>query len=142
MQLIIAGDGPYEAQLRKQFESDRVTFLGWCDYPSVLSYTAASNIVIVPSILEEAFGSTTLEGLLLGKPTFALDRGATPELKKYQRYPDQLHLFNDIDSLVESLVVFEPIMHEKFTWDNSGSVENMIHQLLDIYSMPLGTALG
>ena len=36
------------------------------------SPAAAANAIVVPSILEESFGASTLEGLMLGKPTMAI----------------------------------------------------------------------
>ena len=137
MQLIIAGSGPDEQRLRRCYESEQVTFLGWCDYPTVLSYAAASDIIIVPSICEEAFGATTLEGLLLGKPTFALERGGTPELKVYERYSGQLQLHMDIESLVTKLMHFHPEQIACDELDKLGGVDQAIHRILEIYQSPL-----
>ena len=142
MQLIVAGDGPEEARLRNQFESDQITFLGWCDYPTVLTYAAASDVVIVPSIWEEPFGTTILEGLLLEKPTFVLDRGGNPEMQAYQQYPGQLHLYADIEALIKELVHFQPKPHTNPTRDGRGGVDNVIQRLLEIYRTPAGATLS
>ncbi|WP_445367270.1 glycosyltransferase family 4 protein [Methylomonas sp. BW4-1] len=136
MSLIIAGTSPIEAVFREQFESDRVIFLGWCDYPTVLQKAALCDAMIVPSIWEEPFGATTLEGLLLGKPTYALERGGTPELKVYERYPGQLRLHKDIDSLVNSLIGFKPNKITCFELDERGGVDQAIRHLLSIYQAP------
>jgi len=140
--LSIAGDGPDKVALRQQFESDQVTFLGWCDYQTVLNYAASSDVIIVPSILEEAFGATTLEGLLLGKPTFALDRGATPELHMYQNFQGQLHLHPDIESLVAELVYFKPQLQSLPISDGRGGVNSTLQHLLEIYRNPIAATIS
>ena len=91
---------------RRTYESKSVKFLGWLSPTEILQSILKADFVVVPSIWEEAFGSTTLEGLLLGKPTFALARGATPELAAYAKYPEQLRLYPDMESLVFDLVGF------------------------------------
>ncbi|MGZ4959250.1 MAG: glycosyltransferase family 4 protein [Methylomonas sp.] len=142
MQLTIAGDGPDEARLRQQFESDRITFLGWCDSSAVLNHAAASDVILVPSVCEEAFGATILEGLLLGKPTFALARSVTPEMQGYQQYQGQLHLHPEMDSLVREVVSFQPQPHNNQISDGRGGVENIVQRLLEIYCAPAGANIS
>jgi hypothetical protein len=60
--------------------------------------------MVVPSILEEACGTTILEGLALSKPVLALALGGTPELKQYERWDGQLALFDSMEELVAALV--------------------------------------
>lgn len=99
----VAGDGPDLAALRQQFNNHSVTFLGWTHYVDVIRLTERARLVVVPSVWEEAFGGTTLEALSLGRPVLALNRGATPELKAYELYPDQMRVFGDMESLVAAL---------------------------------------
>jgi glycosyltransferase involved in cell wall biosynthesis len=138
MRVTVAGDGPAEAQLRAEFEDERIRFLGWCTPEKTLRMAAASNAVVVPSILEEAFGVSTLEGLLLGKPTFALARGATPELSIYAASPEQLRLHADMRSLVKDLVSFEPRRDYGPAQDELAGADRAVRQLLHIYRLPPG----
>lgn len=136
MHIWIAGDGPDEARLRARFRSSAVHFLGWCTPEKTLDIAAASNAVVVPSILEEAFGATTLEGLMLGKPVFALNLGGTPELDRYASSPGQLRLHPDMASLVNDLVDFDPQLRFDFPPDEPCSAERAVRQLLDVYRAP------
>src|SRR5206468_3289968 len=82
----VVGDGPQRKGTEETFASPSVRFLGWRSQQETLQRILQADAVIVPSILEEAFGMTTLEGLALGKPVFALARGGTLELKQYERW--------------------------------------------------------
>lgn len=136
MRVTVAGDGPLEARLRSEFESDRIRFLGWCTPEKTLEHAAAANAIVVPSIWEEPFGSTTLEGLLLGKPTFALARGATPEQAIYAAEPEQLRLHPDMQSLVTDLVTFDRRKRFGPAPEELGGVDHAVRRILQIYASP------
>lgn len=102
--LDIIGDGPQRASCESRHAASQVRFHGWKLQEDTYSAVAASGALVVPSVLEEAFGFTTLEGLALGKPVYALARGGTPELKCYERWPGQLHLFGNMAELARALV--------------------------------------
>jgi glycosyltransferase involved in cell wall biosynthesis len=104
MRVRIAGDGPDFTDLRDRYSPLGVKFLGWQDRDVVVIEALAAGVCVVPSICEEACATTVLEGLFLGKPVFALNRGGTPELTRYERFPGQLNLFSDMTSLVQALL--------------------------------------
>jgi glycogen(starch) synthase len=141
MRVTIAGDGPDEARLRAEFESHAIHFLGWCTPEQTLNMAATSDAVVVPSILEESCPTTVLEGLLLGKATFALALGGTPELDIYAASPDQLRLHSDMRSLVADLVTFEPRPSYGVVPDGLGGADHAVRQLLHIYRLPPGQPL-
>ncbi len=99
--LRIVGDGPERAALELSYAGERVHFLGWQDYDSVIARAARSHLCVVPSVCEEACSTTVLEALALGRQCVALARGGTPELAAYQAYPGQLQLASTMDELVE-----------------------------------------
>jgi len=135
--LLVVGDGPQLASLQTQFASSRVRFLGWCDPLQTLRLTAGADAVVVPSVWEEAFGSTTLEGLLLGKPTFALARGGTPELACYAAYPEQLRLHEDLPKLMDDLAHFTLLAYRATPQlDGTGSAARAVDRLLPLYQHP------
>lgn len=144
MRITVAGSGEEEAGLRTAFEGDAVRFLGWCDVDETLLQAARADVVVVPSLWEEPFGATTLEGLLLGKQTFALARGGTPELKAYVAAPDQLRLFDDMAALVDDLLrwpqrarpCYAPLAPEV------GGTRDAVEALLRIYRLPAGRAVN
>jgi glycogen synthase len=141
MRVTIAGDGPDEARLRAEFGSDQIRFRGWCSAQTTLRIAASANAIVVPSVWEEPFGSTTLEGLLLGKPTFALARGATPELAVYAAAPEQLRLHADMRALVRDLLTFKPRTAFATPPQTLGSVDQAVKKLLRIYRAPPGQLL-
>jgi glycogen(starch) synthase len=142
MHVTIAGDGPDEARLRAKFESSQIHFLGWCTPESTLKMAARANAIVVPSVWEEPFGATTLEGLLLGKPTFALAQGGTPELVVYAASDEQLRLHATMQSLVKDLVSIDPHTGYVPPNDGRGGADRVVQQLLHIYQLPAGQPLN
>lgn len=79
--LLVAGEGPFEAQFRAQVESlgcgDIVRFLGFRkDLPDLM---AAADLFVLPSVAE-AFGLVLAEALYLGTPVVAARVGGIPEI--------------------------------------------------------------
>jgi glycosyltransferase involved in cell wall biosynthesis len=137
MRVTIAGDGPDEARLRAEYEGKGVRLLGWCQQQEVLRLSAAAAAIVVPSLWEEPFGTTLLEGLLLGKPTFALACGGTPEMNVYAE-AGQLRLHDDMNALVRDLLSFDPGRKFMPPSDERGSVDHAVKKLLRIYRAPTG----
>jgi len=136
MRVTIAGDGADEAKLRAEFESGQIQFLGWCSPEKTLTLAATCTAVVVPSVWEEPCATTVLEGLFLGKPTFALRRGGTPELAIYAAAPGQLRLHADMPSLVADLVSFDPATTFGKAPEGLGSADSAVQQLMQIYRLP------
>lgn len=83
VRLTVAGDGPMRGELEAAAEtlgvSDRVSFLGRVDDPSVLM--ARCGVFLFPSY-EEGFGLSLAEALSGGVPVLASDIEATRELTR------------------------------------------------------------
>ncbi|MHA2231127.1 MAG: glycosyltransferase family 4 protein [Candidatus Hodarchaeales archaeon] len=84
IQLVIAGDGEELEELMELAKSlgvyDRVHFLGWRnDVPEMIQ---AADIVITPSVCEEACSYLILESMAMGKPVVGSNVGGIPELLK------------------------------------------------------------
>ncbi len=70
--LMIAGDGPLEADLRRQVSerglTDRVVFLGHVSDADLPSHYQAADVFVLPSIAKtEAFGVVQLEAMAAGR---------------------------------------------------------------------------
>lgn len=78
-ELWIAGTGKpsYEQHLRKLADNPQIKFLGWQQpadfYPQV-------DVVVVPSLWNEALGMVAAEALAFGKPVIGSRRGGIPEI--------------------------------------------------------------
>lgn len=131
--LTIAGDGEDEARLRAAYQSSQITFAGWCDQNRTLALAAAADAIIVPSVWEEPCATTVLEALALGKTTFALDHGGTPELRRYACAPEQLRLHADMRSLVDALLAFVPHPDYPPLTHPVGGVDRTARELLALY---------
>ena len=132
MSITLAGNGEDEARLRMQYECRQIRFLGWCSPEKTLKMAAASDAIVVPSVWEEPCATTILEGLFLGKPTFALTRGGNPELALYAA-PGQFRLHPDMNSLVRDLVTLKAGTSYTPRQDGPGGADHAAQQLLRIY---------
>ena len=80
IQVVIAGSGPTERELRAQAESlglKNVTFAGSVDEVTKVCLFELSVGIVFPSYLRsEAFGVTLLEGAMFGKPLISAEVGS------------------------------------------------------------------
>ncbi len=71
IKLFIAGNGPYEKDLKRFAEDkglvDEVVFLGLLTLPEMRTFYKRMNVVVLPS-LNEAFGLVFIEAISLGTP--------------------------------------------------------------------------
>ena len=136
LQIDIAGDGPELADLRARYK--QVNFLGWQSGSDSLKLAANADVIVVPSVCEEACASTVIEGLLLGKTVFALKLGGTPELEIYASAPQQLRLFNSMQALVEGILAFQPHADYTFAPHTPVSSADTAGRLLALYRLAPG----
>jgi glycosyltransferase involved in cell wall biosynthesis len=78
VQLLIAGTGskPYETEL-KQHQSNNIRFLG---YVKTEEFYPLIDVLIVPSIWQEALGMVVIEAFAHGIPVIGSRRGGIPEI--------------------------------------------------------------
>ena len=131
----IVGDGPDKGRLERDYAHPQIIFHGWQPYDEVVRMTSRSHVCVVPSIWQEPCGTTILEALALGRPCIALARGGTPELMRYQRYPGQLVLVDDMHALVAES--FSRALQETPPMSMLESMEADVNvalrQILDVY---------
>jgi len=79
--LLIAGGGEYEEDLKKQAEGiENIKFLGRLDQKRLQSLYKSAIAVIVPSICYETFGIIIIEAFSLKTPVITNNLGALPEV--------------------------------------------------------------
>lgn len=80
--LLVAGDGGYAANLRRQAAElglgDAVTFLGFVAHAQLPDVLAAGDVFVMPSQCHEAFPVSILEALATGLPVVASRVGGVP----------------------------------------------------------------
>ena len=136
LQVDVVGDGTDEERLRERFPA--ITLHGWQDWESSMKLASRAQVVVVPSVCEEACPSTVLEGLLLGKTVFALQIGGTPELAAYESGPSQLRLFGTMMELVDALLTFRPRPDFPLSPRSPTGAAEAAGQLLALYRLPPG----
>lgn len=132
--ITVVGDGPELAVLRQRFKGKWVEFLGWQAHGQTIAFTSRATVVAVPSVWEEPCGTTVLEPLALGNPVAALNRGGTPELKRYERFVGQLRLAEDMTALVSAALNVPP--HEPMAGANesfAGDVRARVPEIEAVY---------
>ncbi len=79
--LLIAGDGPAEAEVRRAFEAmdHRVTWLGCLEAEALVTALSAADIFVWPAI-NEAFGIALLEAQAAGLPVVAGRTRGVPDI--------------------------------------------------------------
>ncbi len=138
MAIDIAGDGEDEALLRQKHSHPRIRFHGWQSGDATLVMAARADAIVVPSVCEEACPTTVLEALMLGKTTFALARGGTPELAAYAGAPAQLRLFPNMQALIASLIGFKHQPDYPVPSGLEADADHAASMLLNIYRQPPG----
>jgi glycosyltransferase involved in cell wall biosynthesis len=79
--LIIAGDGDFAPDLRKQTQGDpRIRFVGRIPPEDLARYYAGALASIVPSLCFETFGAVLIESFREGTPVIARNLGPFPEI--------------------------------------------------------------
>lgn len=87
--LVLAGDGDLRQELERQVAglglTSRVTFAGWVPREEIPAYFAASDIVAVPSVRDEAgnvdgLPNVALEAMAAGKPLVASSLAGLPQV--------------------------------------------------------------
>lgn len=63
----------------KKIESN-IIFTGYIDNSILPEYLAAADILVYPSLWQEPFGLTIVEGMCTGKPVISLANGGIPEI--------------------------------------------------------------
>ncbi len=78
LRVVIAGDGPYRAEL-EAMAGDEVTFAGFLGGHDLTALMGASDCYVVPSIYEP-FGMVALEAAAAGTPVAVADTGGLAEI--------------------------------------------------------------
>jgi glycosyltransferase involved in cell wall biosynthesis len=82
--LVIAGDGPDAARLRRLAAGADVRFAGQVSRATLVQLRRGAAFSLMPSRCDESLGYAALEALADGVPVIGSDRGGLPELLRSQ----------------------------------------------------------
>lgn len=141
MRLDIAGWGTLEAELRQKYgDHSGVNFYGALSGHAKEDALANSNVVVVPSLVEEVFGLVAIEAYAFGKPVIASNIGGLPELIKQdetgwlvepgnvQALANQLDRAANIDT-----IVLAKMSQNCKDYSYTFSIERILQEYLSIY---------
>lgn len=74
----VVGDAPESMKRENTQWKGKIIFKGWYDDLSIIYKN--TDVVVVPSIVEESFGFVAAEAMMFGKAVVVSNRGALPEL--------------------------------------------------------------
>lgn len=70
----------YDELLKENLKTENIFFLGTKSHTEINELYKVSNIQVVPSLWNEAFGLTVIEGMSAGIPVIVSDSGGMPEI--------------------------------------------------------------
>lgn len=98
--LLIVGQGRYREQLgrlvRRERLSSQVFFCGFVPHQELPAFYNASDLFLMPTLMEEAFGLTLAEAMACGKPVVASHVGGIPTIVNDE---DMLFRPGDVEEL-------------------------------------------
>ncbi len=118
----------------------RVVLPGKVDLDVVGRVMAAAEAVVVPSIYE-GFGLPSLEGMAVGTPVIAVDRGALPEVcegSALMTQPDGASIAEAIRAVGREEIDREDLVRRGLDRATTFSWEKAAHAHLDVYRKVLG----
>ncbi len=91
----------YNSLLKKK--NNNMIFTGYIDNKKLYQYIDITNVQVIPSIVNEAFGLVAIEALAMDKRLIVTDAGALPEItnKKYGRIVKRENLTNNLYTAME-----------------------------------------
>lgn len=98
--LYVVGDGPLLNQLKAQYESDKIIFLGRITLEKVILLLNKVQFTVMPSIWYENNPLSVIESLCCGTPVLGRNIGGIPELLETSPYNA---LFNDDAELLQAI---------------------------------------
>jgi glycosyltransferase involved in cell wall biosynthesis len=139
VQFQIAGTGPDEDRLRKEYDLANVTWLGQLDNGSLQDKIQSARAMIVPSIWYENCPLIILESFAFGTPVVASRIGGIPEIVRHE-HNGLLFNNNDIDDLCTQICRIDSDngLHKDMSWGAKESAlkyseEEYYKKLLKLY---------
>jgi len=109
--LTLAGQGPLQGDLeqraRELHVDELICFKGQVPRDELDALFAQADVVVMPSIVQEAFGRVALEALMAGTPAVVTSRGGLPEIVEdgitgYVVSPDPLQIAAAVAKVLSS----------------------------------------
>lgn len=135
--LKIAGNGPLFEHAKKQYQSDKIKFLGHLSAREVVELVKKAKALVLPSICGDNNPLSVIEALCLGTPVIGSEIGGIPELISV---PDTGRIFPAADSeklaqMITEIYNTTYFAYQKFSTESliRFSEETYYHKLMEIY---------
>jgi len=127
--LYIAGDGPELADYQKQFNYDRIHFLGKLNYDELIDYYAICDIFLYPPLWPEGLPSSILEAGMMRCAVVATAQGGIVEIIDDNKNGVIVsNEINDLEEAMDKLIIDDKLRNHfadalydtiksKFTWE-------------------------
>ncbi len=82
VELVVVGDGPHYADLKKKYNSPYIAFTGCLEGETLAQAYAGADVFVFPS-MTDTFGNVVLEAHASGLPAIVSDRGGPSEIVRH-----------------------------------------------------------
>jgi glycogen synthase len=136
--LVVVGEGSLHKQLEQEMNAK---FLGYLEYPEMLSVLRSSEFVLFPSIWSEPLGRVLIEASMLGKPSITFDQpGGHHDIIEHERSGLMAKSIDDYAAYVSHLANDSALrnvlgQNARKTYESRFSTQIVIPQLLQNYSL-------
>ena len=121
--LTLCGDGDLRnLVIRSEAENERIFYTGKLDAVQLKREYARADVLVAPSICEEAFGRTLIEANACGSVTICSDRGGMPEVVRTMK-SGLIFEAGNVASLTETMAEF--LNRQKIAEHLDGIPENI-----------------
>ncbi len=121
--LLIIGDNTKRNKYTKRIikysieMKDKIKFVGYVENGNLKTYYDISDVIVIPSICDEAFGMVAIESMSLRKPLIVANRGGIPEVVN-----DKCAILIDKNNFIQKLAkAMEKMVEEPQNIKNMGN---------------------
>jgi glycogen synthase len=140
--LVIVGEGSLRQELEQSFKVKSIDarFMGYLEYPDMLSVVRLSDFVLFPSVWSEPLGRVLIEASMLGKPSVTFDHpGGHHDIIEHERSGLMAKSIDDYAACVSRLANDSSLRNKlgnnaRYHYEMRFSPQTIIPKLLHFYS--------
>lgn len=110
-------DKKYELKIKKlaQNYKKHIEFLGYIDNKKMVSYYNMADVIVIPTVCEEAFGIVAIESMIMSKPLIVTKSGGLVEIvdESCASIVDKKDIINGLAKEMENYILNNNLIIEK-----------------------------